>query len=217
MSRYTVLSNLLGGEMLSSFFESAVYFFMQEIWKKVPIEPFSEYYEVSNLGRVRSLDREVLCRSGTVHIAKGKTLSQALDGHGYPFVLMQVKENKIERHVHRLVALAFVENPKPDEYNVVNHKDENPLNNKEDNLEWCTHHYNVLYGTAQERRAKSKCRPFIACDETGKIVAAYQKLDDAKADGFNKTIVHFALHGKYRNNGERNTEHLYKGLSWWFV
>lgn len=66
MSRYTVLSNLLGGEMLSSFFESAVYFFMQEIWKKVPIEPFSEYYEVSNLGRVRSLDREVLAKLHTL-------------------------------------------------------------------------------------------------------------------------------------------------------
>lgn len=202
--------------MLSSFFESAVYFFMQEIWKKVTIEPFSEYYEVSNLGRVRSLDREVKHKNGTVHTAKGKVLSQALDGHGYPFVWMQVKESRIERHVHRLVALAFVENPKPDEYNVVNHKDENPRNNKVDNLEWCTHKYNLLYGTARERGAKNKCKPFIGCDEHGKIVVAYKKLDDAKLDGFEKTSVHFALHGKDRS-GKENQSHLYKGLSWWFV
>lgn len=202
--------------MLSSFFESAVYFFMQEIWKKVTIEPFSKYYEVSNLGRVRSLDREVKHKNGTVHTAKGKVLSQALDGHGYPFVWMQVKESRIERHVHRLVALAFVENPKPDEYNVVNHNDENPRNNKVDNLEWCTHKYNLLYGTARERGAKNKCKPFIGCDEHGKIVVAYKKLDDAKLDGFEKTSVHFALHGKDRS-GKENQSHLYKGLSWWFV
>lgn len=202
--------------MLSSFFESTVYFFMQEIWKKVTIEPFSEYYEVSNFGRVRSLDRKVTRKNGTIHTAKGKVLSQALDGHGYPFVWMQVKENKIERHVHRLVALAFVENPKPEEYTVVNHKDENPRNNNADNLEWCTHHYNVLYGTAQERRAKSKCKPFVGYDESGRIVVEYQKLDDAKRNGFEKTSVHFALHGKGRSQ-EQNPEHLYKGLSWWFV
>lgn len=190
---------------------------MLEIWKKVPIEPFSEYYEVSNLGRVRSLDREVTHKSGTVHTAKGKILSQALDGHGYPFVWMQVKENRMERHVHRLVALAFVENPRPEEYNVVNHKDENPKNNSADNLEWCTQHYNLLYGTAQKSRAKSKCKPFIACDETGKIVAAYQKLDDAKADGFCKVCINFALNGKNKKDGFGNPEHLYQGLSWWFV
>ena len=189
---------------------------MQEIWKKVTIEPFSEYYEVSNLGRVRSIDRKVKRKNGTVYTAKGKVLLQALDGHGYPFVWMQVKENKIERHVHRLVALAFVENPKPDEYNVVNHKDENPRNNKADNLEWCTHKYNLLYGTARERGAKNKCKPFIGCDECGKIVVAYKKLDDAKLDGFEKTSVHFALHGKDRS-GKENQSHLYKCLSWWFV
>lgn len=189
---------------------------MQEIWKKVTVEPFSEYYEVSNLGRVRSVDREVKHKNGTVHTAKGRVLSQALDGHGYPFVWMQVKESRIERHVHRLVALAFVENPKPDEYNVVNHKDENPRNNKVDNLEWCMHKYNLLYGTARERGAKNKCKPFIGCDEHGKIVVAYKKLDDAKLDGFEKTSVHFALHGKDRS-GKENQSHLYKGLSWWFV
>lgn len=85
-----------------------------------------------------------------------------------------------------------------------------------DNLEWCTHKYNLLYGTARERGAKNKCKPFIGCDECGKIVAAYKKLDDAKLDGFEKTSVHFALHGKDRS-GKENQNHLYKGLSWWFV
>ena len=164
--------------MLSSFFESAVYFFMQEIWKKVPIEPFSEYYEVSNLGRVKSLDRKVRRKNGTIHTANGKVLSQALDGHGYPFVWMQVKENRMERHVHRLVALAFVENPKPDEYNVVNHKDENSRNNKADNLEWCTARYNTNYGTCPTRigiaNQNSNTKGVIQYDLNGNLISKFK-------------------------------------------
>lgn len=48
------------------------------------------------------------------------------DGQGYPFVSLSSNNKQTLRHVHRLVALAFVENPKPDEYGIVNHKDENP-------------------------------------------------------------------------------------------
>lgn len=69
--------------MLSSFFESAVYFFMQEIWKKVTIEPFSEYYEVSNLGRVRSIDRYLdttVKGKKTKCFFRGKILSPGYDG-----------------------------------------------------------------------------------------------------------------------------------------
>ena len=47
--------------------------------------------------------------------------------------------------VHRLVAMAFVNNPNPDKYKEVNHIDENKLNNNADNLEWCTRSYNQKY------------------------------------------------------------------------
>lgn len=56
-------------------------------------------------------------------------------------------------HVHRLVALAFIENP--NNYRVVNHKDETKDNNCIENLEWCTHLYNVNYGTCIERAKQS--------------------------------------------------------------
>lgn len=56
--------------------------------------------------------------------------------------------------VHRIVAMAFLDNP--NNYPIINHKDENPSNNHVDNLEWCTYKYNTNYGTAIERRSLSK-------------------------------------------------------------
>ena len=54
-------------------------------------------------------------------------------------------EKKKTVSVHRLVAMAFVNNPNPDKYKEVNHIDENKLNNNADNLEWCTRSYNQKY------------------------------------------------------------------------
>ena len=58
--------------------------------------------------------------------------------------------------IHRLVAIAFVENLNPNEFNVVNHKDENIHNNYYKNLEWCTAQYNLHYGSANKNRQRSK-------------------------------------------------------------
>ena len=55
--------------------------------------------------------------------------------------------------VHRVVADAFI--PNPNNYPCINHKDENPANNKVENLEWCTYKYNNNYGTFAERRRKT--------------------------------------------------------------
>ena len=219
MSRYTVLSNLLGGEMLSSFFESAVCFFMQEIWKKVSIEPFSEHYEVSNLGRVRSLDRTILCKNGTVRNVTGKNIKPFVVGKGYEAVELCSGVASRYVKVHRLVALAFIANDNPKLFTQVNHIDENKRNNRVDNLEWCTASYNVNHGTANERRANSLGKQFVALNESGKIVAKYQKLSEVKADGFCPNRVQSALHGMraWKRVHDSNPEHRYKGRTWWYV
>lgn len=132
-----------------------------EVWKDIVIEKngkiydYTGLYQVSNLGRVRSLDR--IDASG--HKRQGKVLNCKPDKKGYVYVSL-CKNAKLERfQVHRLVATAFI--PNPDNLPVVNHQDENPSNCHVDNLEWCTHQYNINYGTAMERKIeKMKGREF---------------------------------------------------------
>ena len=120
-----------------------------EIWKEV--KGFEGYYEVSNLGRVRSVDRIVVDTvRNCERLLKGKLLVQRDNGNGYNGVML-CKEHKLySKYVHILVAEAFI--PNPDDLPCINHKDEDKTNNCVDNLEWCTYLYNNTYGTRIERR-----------------------------------------------------------------
>lgn len=101
-----------------------------EEWK--PIRGYEERYMVSNMGRVRSRTKVLKASTGNIY-------AQVILNNG------DVRHRKTVT-VHRLVAEAFVENPLPNEYKYINHKDENKRNNKADNLEWCTAKYNLAYG-----------------------------------------------------------------------
>ena len=79
----------------------------------------------------------------------GKLLKPQPNNNGYCRIELNIDGEKTRPLVHRLVAEAFIPNPK--KYPCVNHKDENPLNNHVSNLEWCTHKYNSNYGTCQKR------------------------------------------------------------------
>lgn len=120
-----------------------------EIWK--PIVGYEGRYEVSNKGRVRSLNFRNTGKFGIRRLFQ--------DSNGYPILaLYDGKSHKRER-VHRLVARAFI--PNPNNYPEINHKDENKSNNHVDNLEWCTSKYNTNYGTSIERRARKWSKPVI--------------------------------------------------------
>lgn len=100
----------------------------EEIWKEVP--GYQGYYEVSNLGRVRSLDREVGSRS-----IKGKVLKASISKGYYRLELSCKSETKMF-YIHQLVVMAFLGH-KPDGTTkvVVDHIDNNPLNNNLSNLQ----------------------------------------------------------------------------------
>lgn len=106
---------------------------MKEIWKD--IKDFEGIYQVSNFGNVKSFN---YMNNGTE-----RTLTPKKNNKGYLWV--ELRKNGIRKCalIHRLVAEAFIENP--NNFPVINHKDENPLNNHMDNLEWCTFIYNVRY------------------------------------------------------------------------
>lgn len=113
---------------------------MEEIWKD--IENYEGLYQVSNLGRVRSLDRVVTNYRGSF-IKKGEIKAQSNLSKGYKGVCL-CKDGKQKTHkVHRLVAQAFL--PNPNNLPQVNHKDEDKTNNRVDNLEWCDNEYNINY------------------------------------------------------------------------
>jgi hypothetical protein len=103
---------------------------MCEIWKSV--EGFENLYEVSNLGNVRRLD--AITSNG--HFWKGRVLKLRHASNGYITIGLYENGKGHERRVHRLVATAFIPNPK--NLPVVNHKDGNKKNNNVDNLEWTT-------------------------------------------------------------------------------
>ncbi len=116
---------------------------MEEEWRD--IEGYEHEYQVSNLGRVRSLDRI----SKQNHKLKGRFVTPNITKGGYALVRMYGTQGFKIESIHRLVAKAFI--PNPDNLPEVNHKDENKQNNCVDNLEWCTRLYNVHYGTGLQR------------------------------------------------------------------
>lgn len=118
-----------------------------EKWRD--IEGFDGLYQVSNMGRVRSLDRTD--KNG--QFRKGRVLADKHNNRGYHMIALCRDGNAKYRLIHRLVAIAFLNNP--DNLPEVNHKDENKANNSVSNLEWFTSEYNLNYGTRKYRIAKS--------------------------------------------------------------
>ena len=123
---------------------------MKEIWKD--IEEFEGIYQVSNLGRVRSVDRMIIYRTGAKRLTKGTTLSISQNKLGYLQVSLHKEDKMYSRRVHRLVAKAFI--PNPNNYKEINHIDGIKENNCVDNLEWCDRTYNIKHAIDNGLRKK---------------------------------------------------------------
>lgn len=132
---------------------------MNETWK--PIKGYEGSYEVSNLGNVRGLNRVVQRRTSD-RFVKGQIMSKHLMPNGYETVMLRDHGHKKRFYVHRLVAEAFL--PNEDNLREVNHKDENKSNNVLENLEWCSHSYNMKYAGGSIRRIKNRRKPVVVID-----------------------------------------------------
>lgn len=174
-----------------------------EVWR--PIAGFEDLYEVSNLGRVRSLDRYypdiIVLPSGKLapYHRKGKMMSLHTDKRtGYVFICLRKNDGKGHNNfVHRLVAQAFI--PNPNNLPEINHKDECKTNNRADNLEWCDSRYNKLYGTAIERINAKRSKAIEQLTLDGQHVAFYQSAAIASrmSNGkFRPSSIYMALNGQ---------------------
>lgn len=118
---------------------------IEEIWKD--IVGYEGYYEVSNIGRIRSLSRTYPhWRSGLINKA-GRIIKPRISKHGYLRLFASVHQVKTYVSVHRAVAIAFI--PNPENKPQVNHKNCIKSDNRLENLEWATasenssHHHKV--------------------------------------------------------------------------
>lgn len=165
---------------------------MKEEWR--PVVGYEGLYEVSNMGRVKSLPKRGIVEDKilkpTKHIKDGRLSVMISDGRG----------GRKRVTVHRLVALAFIR--REDKTLEVNHKDEDPTNNRADNLEWCTRRYNMNYGTTPQRLNVKNRKPVIG--ENKDTVVEYGAVRWGKKDGYDSGGILYSI----------RTGNAYKGMVW---
>ena len=135
----------------------------KEIWKD--IEGYEGLYQVSNMGRVRSLAH----KDKYGRFTNGRTL----------------------------VATTFI--PNQNGYPAINHRDENPSNNRVENIEWCTVLYNNRYGTHGKRIAEALERPIYAITSSGHRYFFSSATKAAELLGLSRGNVSTCLHGKRKH------------------
>lgn len=142
---------------------------MEEIWKD--IKGYEGLYQVSNLGRVKSLLRKVPHLGGYRTIPERVVKIHKSSTTGYKMAHLCKNSTYKLYLVHRLVAEAFVPNPHNLPY--VNHKNEIRTDNNAENLEWCTPNYNIEYSHVRERLAFKIQKAVEQYDLDGRLVKVY--------------------------------------------
>lgn len=154
-----------------------------EIWKDIKDYP---NYQVSNMGRVKSLNYN---RTG-----KERILKNYKNNMGYLQVYLY-KEGKVKMYyIHRLVSQAFI--PNPNNLSEVNHINEIKTDNCVENLEWCSRKYNTNYGTRTERTQK----PILQFTKTGEFIKKWDSATQVERDlGINQGNITKCCQGKYKS------------------
>ena len=180
----------------------------EESWKD--IEGYEGLYQISNLGRVKSLSRDIQM-NGYIKRSKMTYLRFSRLPYGYLTVALSKRSIKKQFYIHRLVALYFVDNP--NKYNEVNHIDEDKENNSYLNLEWCTRKQNMNHGSVMKRinahpntiASKKKGIKVVGINVKNGHKVSFNSLSEAGRNGFTQSGISRTLSGEQPNH---------KGYKW---
>lgn len=151
------------------------------IW--LPVKGYEGFYEVSDNGDVRSLPRLKYGRhkkDGTrsIYLTKEKMLSPKVDKDGYLSVTLTAYDgNRLMCKVHRLVAIAFLK--KPNDKDIVHHKDENVQNNRVDNLMWVTPKENLFASDVFGKLSKQFSISVLCKNLSGDVIGQFSSVREA--------------------------------------
>ena len=144
-----------------------------EIWKD--IKGYEGLYQISNMGRVKSLSKQWVARNGIKH-HKEKILKIAIGKRGYYTVNLCKNKIRKSKYVHQLIAEAFI--PNPNNWLYINHKDLNKTNNKIENLEWCTHKENMQHAWKNSKQLHNRKKKVYQYSLDNIFIAEYESLHD---------------------------------------
>lgn len=173
-----------------------------EMWKD--IIGYEGLYQISNLGRIKSLERKVRHNYGGLRIVPEKILKPSPDGDGYLYISLSKEGKKKNPKIHKLVAYHFLENP--DNLPQVNHLDEDKNNNRLSNLEWCTCLHNLTHSNIIRKGNIARAKAIVQKSLTGEVIREYESIAEAQRELSlkNHTGIIRCCQGK------QNTSHGYK-------
>ena len=168
-----------------------------EEWRD--IKGYEGLYQVSNTGKVKSLERTVRIGRGYRTVTE-KIMKPRENNHGYlQLHLCREGKRKLCR-IHRLVAQAFL--PNPDNLSEVNHKDENKQNNYVENLEWCSHSYNNTYNDKAKKVGKKLSKPVYSINKESGLITYWESAKVAgRILGIDSSHITKCCKGKMKSIG----------------
>lgn len=197
-----------------------------EIWKD--IKGYESYYQVSNLGRIKSKERYSSCCYGKQRLLKEKNIVPTPDKNGYLRIMLSKDKDKKRFYIHELVAQAFLDNS--NNHPCVNHIDSNRTNNEVENLEFCTHKQNIEHAYKNHRfdnmrkikseiMKRNKLNGYIYANEITKkrvgkfdefgCIEIYESISEAsRKNNISITSISYSANGKRKTGG---------GYLWHFV
>lgn len=166
-----------------------------EIWKDV--KGYEGFYQVSNKGRIKSLDRMIGYKGIRLRRWKGTLKKPTLRNSGYLKVSLYKFGKPETLEVQRIVAEAFLENPQGKEQ--VNHIDGNKTNNNVENLEWCTPKENSVHAV---KVLKKGIKAVVQYDLNGRYIAMFESIAEAaEKTNTRKSSISNVIYGRRKKAG----------------